>query len=193
MQVIMLIPLTNLGYGFQVFCICFGRVVLDLRLLKMKRQMEKYKSCGTSSASAPKIKSSSSSQINAIVGESTTPIPPHEGISTATPEVQGTQGSEAIELQDDGSVESILEALKRKERSDIWNHFERDVVDGRIKGKCNYCGKDYYADPRKNGTTSLNNHMDKCSKYPPNIEMMKAKRQKIFSFKKLTTELCCVL
>ncbi|XP_062026306.1 zinc finger BED domain-containing protein RICESLEEPER 2-like [Rosa rugosa] len=45
MQVIMLIPLTNLGYGFQVLCICFGRVVLNLRLLKMKRQMEKSKSC----------------------------------------------------------------------------------------------------------------------------------------------------
>ncbi|XP_061997809.1 zinc finger BED domain-containing protein DAYSLEEPER-like [Rosa rugosa] len=130
--------------------------------------------------------------INTSVGESTTPIPPHEGTSTATPEVQGTQRSQATELEDDGSVESILEALKRKERLDIWNHFERDVVDGRIKGKCNYCGKDYYADPRKNGATSLNNHMDKCPKYPPNIEMMKAKRQKIFSFKKPSTELCTV-
>ncbi|PRQ23950.1 putative transcription factor/ chromatin remodeling BED-type(Zn) family [Rosa chinensis] len=48
---------------------------------------------------------------------------------------------EATEVEDDGSVESILEALKWKEMSDIWNHFERDVVDGRIKDKCNYCGK----------------------------------------------------
>ncbi|XP_024164437.1 uncharacterized protein LOC112171490 [Rosa chinensis] len=109
-------------------------------------------------------------QINTSVGESIAPITPHEGTSTATPEVQGTQ---ATQLEDDGSVESILEALKRKERSDIWNHFERDMVDGRIKGQCNYCGKIYYADPRKNGTTSLNNHMDRCPKYPPNIEMMK--------------------
>ncbi|PRQ18380.1 putative transcription factor/ chromatin remodeling BED-type(Zn) family [Rosa chinensis] len=155
----------------------------------MKRQS---KSAATSSGANPK--STSSSQflffsINTSVGESTTLITPHEGTSTATPEVQGTQ---ATELEDDGSVESILEALKRKERSDIWNHFERDMVDGRIKGKCNYCGKIYYADPRKNGTTSLNNHMDRCPKYPPNIEMMKAKRQKIFSFKKPTTELCTV-
>ncbi|XP_024177028.1 uncharacterized protein LOC112182724 [Rosa chinensis] len=150
----------------------------------MKRQS---KSAATSSGANPK--STSSSQINTSVGESTTPITPHEGTSTATPEVQGTQ---ATELEDDGSAESILEALKRKERSDIWNHFERDMVDGRIKGKCNYCGKIYYADPRKNGTTSLNNHMDRCPKYPPNIEMMKAKRQKIFSFKKPTTELCTV-
>ncbi|XP_061988293.1 uncharacterized protein LOC133706764 [Rosa rugosa] len=116
----------------------------------MKRQMEKSKSCGTSSTSAPKHKSSSSSQINTSIGESTTPIPLHEGTSAATPEVQRTQGSQATELEDDGSVESVLEALKRKERSDIWNHFGRDVVDGRVKANCNYCGKIYYADPRKN-------------------------------------------
>ncbi|PRQ24422.1 hypothetical protein RchiOBHm_Chr6g0272231 [Rosa chinensis] len=40
----------------------FG-LVLDLILLKMKRQLEKSKSCGTSSTSAPKHKSSSSSQV----------------------------------------------------------------------------------------------------------------------------------
>ncbi|XP_030486530.2 uncharacterized protein LOC115703164 isoform X1 [Cannabis sativa] len=49
---------------------------------------------------------------------------------------------------------------KVRQQSDVWKHFTMieggDPVDPRAA--CNYCGKDYAADHRKHGTSSLWNH-----------------------------------
>ncbi|KAG8635518.1 hypothetical protein MANES_16G038752v8 [Manihot esculenta] len=47
------------------------------------------------------------------------------------------------------------------------DHFTK-VVDntGTQKGKCNYCDKEFFSDPKKNGTTSLRNHIFVCIKNP---------------------------
>ncbi|KAJ9547340.1 hypothetical protein OSB04_019883 [Centaurea solstitialis] len=63
------------------------------------------------------------------------------------------------------------EPKKRKAvetRSQVWDHFEKSSnKEGiLIVGKCEYCGKTYAADPKKDGTSSLKNHMIECLKNP---------------------------
>lgn len=52
-----------------------------------------------------------------------------------------------------------------KIRAEAWDHFTHFVdADGTKKAKCNYCGKVYYYDSNRNGSTSLNKHMILCKK-----------------------------
>lgn len=91
--------------------------------------------------------------------------------------------------EEEESEESYLARLKKKERAPIWEHFEKKMVDKRVKGACNYCGKEYFADPTGNGTSSLHSHIDKCRKYPPNMEKMKASGQSVLHWKPKGKEL----
>ncbi|KAG8634406.1 hypothetical protein MANES_17G029905v8 [Manihot esculenta] len=58
--------------------------------------------------------------------------------------------------------------MKRKSmkpRSIVWDHFSKFIDDmGIQKGKCNYCEKEFYCDPKKNGTSTLKHHMSACIK-----------------------------
>ena len=124
------------------------------------------------------------------VGESATP--------TSLPSVGGSQASSVPTIEGDSTEltqqqidEAYLQKLKDNERSDIWEHYTRIIVDNRVKGVCQYCGKEYFADPSC-GTSNLISHIDKCKKYPPNIEKMKGSGQRILSFKKETKEKLCV-
>ncbi|KAG8633975.1 hypothetical protein MANES_17G003183v8 [Manihot esculenta] len=60
--------------------------------------------------------------------------------------------------------------MKRKSmklRSVVWDHFAKFTDDtGTQKGKCNHCEKEFYCDPKKNGTSALRNHMSACIKNP---------------------------
>lgn len=52
-------------------------------------------------------------------------------------------------------------------RSDVWDHFTPfQDVDGSRKGKCNYCAKNFFADSKKNGTSSLRAHIKTCKRLP---------------------------
>ena len=56
-------------------------------------------------------------------------------------------------------------------RADCWEHFTKFTDNkGQLKGKCNYCSREFYCDPKKNGTSSLNAHMGKCTKFPSSVE-----------------------
>ena len=63
--------------------------------------------------------------------------------------------------------------VKRKAmepRSDVWNHFSKVFEDGiLVSATCNYCKRSFAAHPKRNGTTSLKNHMESCKKHPHNI------------------------
>lgn len=68
-------------------------------------------------------------------------------------------------------VEPTMYALKNdgRLRSQVWTHFTPfQDVDGTRKGKCNYCGKTYCADSKKNGTSSLRAHINGCKRLPSN-------------------------
>ena len=62
--------------------------------------------------------------------------------------------------------------VKRKvmeSRSDVWNHFSKVFEDGiLVSATCNYCKRSFAAHPKRNGTTSLKNHME----YAKNIHII---------------------
>lgn len=66
--------------------------------------------------------------------------------------------------------EPIMSNALKKEgrlRYEVWDHFTPfQDVDGTRKGKCNYCGKTYCADSKKNGTSSLRAHISSCKRLP---------------------------
>ena len=41
----------------------------------------------------------------------------------------------------------------------MWNHFTKFVNEkGEQKARCNYCNREYYIDPKTNGTIALKYH-----------------------------------
>ncbi|GJX81683.1 zinc finger BED domain-containing protein RICESLEEPER 2-like protein [Tanacetum coccineum] len=86
----------------------------------------------------------------------------HEDNSTQVPETPNISPN----LPEDNTniVEETVTAKKptnKRQRSPVWEHFERMIVNGQIKAKCNYCKKLLGGDP-KNGTTHLKDHMGVC-------------------------------
>ncbi|XP_049385960.1 zinc finger BED domain-containing protein RICESLEEPER 1-like [Solanum stenotomum] len=64
----------------------------------------------------------------------------------------------------------------RKKRSRAWDHFSRKTdSDGSEKGVCNYCKKEYFADTKEHGMTSMLTHIAKCPKMPYNIDIKQSK------------------
>ncbi|KNA22643.1 hypothetical protein SOVF_032530 [Spinacia oleracea] len=69
---------------------------------------------------------------------------------------------------------------KMKDRSEVWEHFlKTDTPDG-MKATCKYCKMEYKCDPKKNGTSCLWTHINKCRKYPYNTP--KDSKQTLLSF-----------
>ncbi|KAL0352470.1 UNVERIFIED_CONTAM: Zinc finger BED domain-containing protein DAYSLEEPER [Sesamum calycinum] len=73
---------------------------------------------------------------------------------------------------------------KRKDtykRSKVWDHFIAYTDgEGKPRAKCKYCERNYAADPCKNGTSTMNNHLKVCKKHPGNTSV--ASNQTITSF-----------
>jgi len=56
------------------------------------------------------------------------------------------------------------------------DHFSRKTdSDGSEKGVCNYCKREYFADTKEHGTTSMLTHIVKCPKMPYNIDIKQSK------------------
>lgn len=72
--------------------------------------------------------------------------------------------------ENDGKVKEGEKKNARKQmaaRSEMWNHFEKILVDGVLqKGKCNYCKTDIAAHSVTNGTTALGKHFKACKRNP---------------------------
>ena len=52
-------------------------------------------------------------------------------------------------------------------RAKCWLHFEKIKDEaGGPAAKCKHCGKTFYGDSKKNGTSSLRNHVLNCTKMP---------------------------
>ena len=64
---------------------------------------------------------------------------------------------------------------RTRRTSKYWSHFHRTTDPGVVK--CKYCGKLIRASSR-NGTSALKNHLDRCKKYPANLDKM----QKLIDF-----------
>ncbi|KAL6536655.1 hypothetical protein OROMI_026236 [Orobanche minor] len=85
------------------------------------------------------------------------------------------------------SEEEYLTLLESRSRSEIWDHYKRKMKNGLVKGNCKYFNKEYRCGTTGNGTSSLNKHILKCMKYPPNIELRRENGSKLF-FSKTTSK-----
>ncbi|WRX26536.1 zinc finger protein [Theobroma cacao] len=99
---------------------------------------------------------STNEETNFAINETPTP-------STSTPHVT------ASSIDPNKTCEVVSKVRKQMEPSQstsiVWDHFTK-IVDkkGNKKAKCSHCGKELCADTKKNGTSSLKNHIKVCSK-----------------------------
>ena len=70
---------------------------------------------------------------------------------------------------------------KPRQLSEVWDYFTTNEDNPSApRAMCNYCGKDYASDSRKNRTSTLWNHLNnQCKKNPYRLE---DKKQKILCF-----------
>ncbi|CAH9127757.1 unnamed protein product, partial [Cuscuta epithymum] len=127
----------------------------------MKRAFSSLTSKGSTASNTTKAKTSHLQEADSF----DEPLPSKETVPT-----QGAEGSDGVTSSDPKEIIDLggmteaefLEALKKNERAEIWGHFSRKFECGKIKAFCNYCKhKGFAAHPKHNGTTALNNHMEK--------------------------------
>uniref|UniRef100_A0A803NEM9 BED-type domain-containing protein n=1 Tax=Chenopodium quinoa TaxID=63459 RepID=A0A803NEM9_CHEQI len=68
-----------------------------------------------------------------------------------------------------------------KERSEVWEHFDKEDLPSGMQAICKYCGMSYKCGAKKNGTSVLWAHISRCRKYPFNTP--KDSKQSLLSFK----------
>ena len=61
-------------------------------------------------------------------------------------EQEGSQGSLGIEEEgeEEPTNEDLDTSKKRKTASDVWAHFTRTKVEGKVEAQCHHCGKLYF-------------------------------------------------
>ncbi|WOL10437.1 zinc finger BED domain-containing protein RICESLEEPER 1-like [Canna indica] len=85
-----------------------------------------------------------------------------------------------IESSGSGLGPALKKRKIMKPRGDVWNHYTKFTnKEGKLKGKCNYCGQEYAYDTKQCGTSTLKAHLEKCFEYPPNKEKQQKKQTKI--------------
>ena len=73
---------------------------------------------------------------------------------------QGSLGTEE-EREQEPTNEDFETSKKRKTISDVWVHFTRKKVEGKVKPQCHHSGKLYLGDLSQ-GTTHLHTHLARC-------------------------------
>nr|CAD1834595.1 unnamed protein product [Ananas comosus var. bracteatus] len=76
--------------------------------------------------------------------------------------------STSIEMSSSESI-SIATSSPEFDRIEVRSleHFDKFYnAEGDLKCKCKYCSREFYCDSRKNGTSSLKNHMGRCKRGP---------------------------
>jgi len=63
-------------------------------------------------------------------------------------EQEGSRGSPGTEeeREQEPTNEDLDTSKKRKTTSDVWAHFTRKKVEGKVKAQCHHCGKLYLGD-----------------------------------------------
>ena len=70
-------------------------------------------------------------------------------------EQEGTEGEQ------EPTNEDLDTSKKRKTTLNVWSHFTRKKVDGKVKAQCHHCNKLYLGESIQ-GTTHLRNHLARC-------------------------------
>ncbi|XP_065625311.1 zinc finger BED domain-containing protein RICESLEEPER 2-like [Quercus suber] len=89
--------------------------------------------------------------------------PKSPAVDLEVEEQEGSQGSPRTEeeREQEPTNEDLDTSKKRKTTSDVWTHFTRKKVEGKVKAQCHHCGKLYLGDSSQ-GTTHLRNHLARC-------------------------------
>ncbi|OMO71110.1 putative Zinc finger, BED-type [Corchorus olitorius] len=76
-------------------------------------------------------------------------------------------GNQGLSTEPTSVVVENDETRKRASTSKVWQHVTRfKANDGYPMAKCNYCPKTFKAHTKRNGTTSMKNHIESCPKNP---------------------------
>ncbi|XP_048502686.2 zinc finger BED domain-containing protein RICESLEEPER 2-like [Beta vulgaris subsp. vulgaris] len=70
---------------------------------------------------------------------------------------------------------------ENKDRSEVWEHFLKKETPLGLRAICKYCRMEYKCNPKKNDTSVLWGHINRCRKYPYNTP--KDSKQSILSFR----------
>ena len=85
----------------------------------------------------------------------------------ASSQASMSQSNQMGDTNDVASTEPAIQTTSRassstgkrksiKSQAEVWNHFTKFVnKQGEHKARCNYCDREFCADPKLNGTTSL--------------------------------------
>lgn len=106
----------------------------------------------------------------------------------------GNPGKSVQEVeQEDDDVQEVLvspsenngdgktKRKRMKDRSEVWEHFLKKETPLGLRAICKYCRMEYKCNPKKNGTSALWGHINRCRKYPYNTP--KDSKQSILSFR----------
>ncbi|KMT07963.1 hypothetical protein BVRB_6g144970 [Beta vulgaris subsp. vulgaris] len=106
----------------------------------------------------------------------------------------GNPGKSVQEVeQEDDDVQEVLvspsenngdgktKRKRMKDRSEVWEHFLKKETPLGLRAICMYCRMEYKCNPKKNGTSALWGHINRCRKYPYNTP--KDSKQNILSFR----------
>ena len=78
-----------------------------------------------------------------------------------SPQLESTNDSQPIEIDDDDEEEDVMAGSKRKLKSAVWNEFKKVKIGSNEYAKCIYCSKKFSGVSR-NGTNHLRLHLKSC-------------------------------
>uniref|UniRef100_A0A803MEM5 BED-type domain-containing protein n=1 Tax=Chenopodium quinoa TaxID=63459 RepID=A0A803MEM5_CHEQI len=91
------------------------------------------------------------------------------------------QSEPETDQSDCNKKEEGVKRKRMKERSEVWEHFVKEDLPSGRQATCKYCGMSYKCGAKKNGTSVLWAHINRCRKYPYNTP--KDSKQSLLSFK----------
>uniref|UniRef100_A0A803MMI1 BED-type domain-containing protein n=1 Tax=Chenopodium quinoa TaxID=63459 RepID=A0A803MMI1_CHEQI len=103
--------------------------------------------------------------------------------------MDNVEGNVPIEEHESDNEKSKPKRKRMKDRSEVWEHFIKEETHTGMEARCKYCGMRYKCGTKRNGTSPLWAHINRCRKYPYNAP--KESKQSLLSFKSNKIESGC--
>uniref|UniRef100_A0A803LSE4 BED-type domain-containing protein n=1 Tax=Chenopodium quinoa TaxID=63459 RepID=A0A803LSE4_CHEQI len=103
--------------------------------------------------------------------------------------MDNVEGNVPIEEHESDNEKSKPKRKRMKDRSEVWEHFIKEETHTGMEARCKYCGMRYKCGTKRNGTSPLWAHINRCRKYPYNTP--KESKQSLLSFKSNKIESGC--